>query len=277
MSIKKHGDTIIEVMMALAVFAVLAIITVNLMNSGINNAQRTLEYTMARNEIDSQAEALRYIHQSYVAERQLDSDNSQFRRLWDALRRVAIKSRNLEDHANNNTEVKFDINNIETCGEAYQTNGMVEFYNAFALNTRMILPDSGNNATYGGDSYANLIPEIIVGIDSLDASSRRVLTAPVVYPRIVYKKAKDAVSGARNVDAGASENNDEGALTEKQIYNRVARAEGVFVIAVGDNDKDPMRSNYFDFYIRTCWHSVGSIAPSTITTIVRLYNPEVLE
>ena len=42
MSIKKHGDTIIEVMMALAVFAVLAIITVNLMNSGINNAQRTL-------------------------------------------------------------------------------------------------------------------------------------------------------------------------------------------------------------------------------------------
>lgn len=277
MSIKKHGDTIIEVMMALAVFAVLAIITVNLMNSGINNAQRTLEYTMARNEIDSQAEALRYIHQSYVAERQLDRNNSQFRRLWDALRRVAIKSRNLEDHANNNTEVKFDINNIETCEEAYQTNGMVEFYNAFALNTRMILPDSGNNATYGGDTYANLIPEIIVGIDSLDVNSRRVLTAPVVYPRIVYKKAKDTVSGARGVDAGASENNDEGALTEKQIYNRVARAEGVFVIAVGDNDKDPMRSNYFDFYIRTCWHSVGSIAPSTITTIVRLYNPEVLE
>ena len=112
MSIKKHGDTIIEVMMALAVFAVLAIITVNLMNSGINNAQRTLEYTMARNEIDSQAEALRYIHQSYVAERQLDRNSSQFRRLWDALRRVAIKSRNLEDHANNNTEVKFDINNL---------------------------------------------------------------------------------------------------------------------------------------------------------------------
>ena len=277
MSIKKHGDTIIEVMMALAVFAVLAIITVNLMNSGINNAQRTLEYTMARNEIDSQAEALRYIHQSYVAERQLDRNNSQFRRLWDALRSVAIKSRNLEDHANNNTEVKFDINNIETCEEAYQTNGMVEFYNAFALNTRMILPDSGNNATYGGDTYANLIPEIIVGIDSLDINSRRVLTAPVVYPRIVYKKAKDTVSGTRGVDAGASENNDEGALTEKQIYNRVARAEGVFVIAVGDNDKDPMRSNYFDFYIRTCWHSVGSIAPSTITTIVRLYNPEVLE
>ena len=277
MQIKKHGDTIIEVMMALAVFAVLSIITINLMNSGINNAQRTLEYTMARNEIDSQAEALRYIHQSYVAERQLDRNNSQFRRLWDALRKVAIKSRNLEDHANNDSEVKFDINNIETCAEAYQTNGMVEFYNAFALNTRLILPDSGNNSTYGGDTYANLIPEIIVGVDSLDLSSRRVLTEPVVYPRIVYKKAKDAVSGNRSVDATATDDTDTAALTEKKIYNRIARAEGIFIIAVGDNDKDPMRSNYFDFYIRSCWHSVGSIAPSTITTIVRLYNPEVLE
>ena len=63
------------------------------------------------------------------------------------------------------------------------------------------------------------------------------------------------------------------------IYNRLNRAEGIWVNAVGDNN-NPSRtrkSNYFDFYIRVCWQSAGTRVPSTITTVVRLYNPEVME
>ena len=45
-------------------------------------------------------------------------------------------------------------------------------------------------------------------------------------------------------------------------------------MAVGENGTNLSKSKYYDFYIHTCWHSVGAKAASTITTIVRLYNPE---
>ena len=80
-STKKHGDTIIEVTLSITIFSLIAVLSLNLMNNGVSNAQRTLEITMARNEIDAQAEALRYIHSSYVAERQLSRGQSQFRKL----------------------------------------------------------------------------------------------------------------------------------------------------------------------------------------------------
>ena len=78
----RRGDTLIEVMLSISIFAVVALLTINLMNGGINTAQRTLEVAMARNEIDAQAEALRFIHHSYVAERQMNSDESSFRYIW---------------------------------------------------------------------------------------------------------------------------------------------------------------------------------------------------
>ena len=67
---EKRGDTLIEVMLSIAIFSLVAIITINMMNDGLNTAQRTLETEMARNEIDAQAEALRFIHNNYVSERQ---------------------------------------------------------------------------------------------------------------------------------------------------------------------------------------------------------------
>ena len=57
-----RGDTIIEVVMAVAMFSMLAIGIMALMNSGIAMAQRSLELTLVRQQIDSQAEMLRYIH-----------------------------------------------------------------------------------------------------------------------------------------------------------------------------------------------------------------------
>ena len=74
---KKTGDTLIEVMFAVAIFSMVAISAVAVMNSGMSNAQGTLESTMARNEIDAQAEALRFIQSSYVAERR-DGDNDSY-------------------------------------------------------------------------------------------------------------------------------------------------------------------------------------------------------
>jgi type II secretory pathway pseudopilin PulG len=61
-----RGDTIIEVLFAITVFSLLAVGSIAIMNQGTAAAQRSLELTLVRQQIDSQAEALRYIQTSYV-------------------------------------------------------------------------------------------------------------------------------------------------------------------------------------------------------------------
>lgn len=64
---QQHGDTIIEVLFAITVFAMVAVGSMTIMNQGTATAQRALEITLVRQQIDAQAEAIRYIHQAYVA------------------------------------------------------------------------------------------------------------------------------------------------------------------------------------------------------------------
>lgn len=62
-----RGDTIIEVLFAMAVFSMVAVGGLAIMNSGTATAQRALEITQVRQQIDAQAETLKFIHHSYVA------------------------------------------------------------------------------------------------------------------------------------------------------------------------------------------------------------------
>lgn len=64
---RQKGDTIIEVLFAVTVFAMVAVGSLTIMQQGTAAAQRSLEITLVRQQIDAQAEAIRYIHQAYVA------------------------------------------------------------------------------------------------------------------------------------------------------------------------------------------------------------------
>lgn len=55
-----RGDTIVEVIVAFGVFSLVAVGTVTVMNRGVAAAQRSLEVTLVRQQIDSQAELLRF-------------------------------------------------------------------------------------------------------------------------------------------------------------------------------------------------------------------------
>lgn len=61
------GDTLIEVLFAVAVFSLVAVGCLSIMNQGAATAERSLEVTLVRQQMDAQVAALRYIHQSYVA------------------------------------------------------------------------------------------------------------------------------------------------------------------------------------------------------------------
>lgn len=68
MRMRNRGDTFVEVIIAFAVLAAVLAGTISIMNLGIANAMRSLEITQVRQQIDSQAQALRYIQGAYTAE-----------------------------------------------------------------------------------------------------------------------------------------------------------------------------------------------------------------
>lgn len=65
---KETGDTVVEVAIAFAVFSLLAVGASMIMNRGMTSAQESLETTLVRQQMDGQAETLRYLHQEYIAE-----------------------------------------------------------------------------------------------------------------------------------------------------------------------------------------------------------------
>lgn len=67
---KQHGDTIIEVLFATAALSLVIVIAFAVMNRGIATAQLAVENTFVRQNIDGQAEALRYLRNAFVASTQ---------------------------------------------------------------------------------------------------------------------------------------------------------------------------------------------------------------
>jgi type II secretory pathway pseudopilin PulG len=63
----ERGDTIIEVILAVVIFALIAVGSLTIMNQGLATAERSLEVTLVRQQMDAQAEALRYIHDVRLA------------------------------------------------------------------------------------------------------------------------------------------------------------------------------------------------------------------
>lgn len=65
---RETGDTIIEVLFAITIFSLVAVGGLSIMNQGLGMAQRALEIGLVRQQIDTQADALRYLNHAYVAD-----------------------------------------------------------------------------------------------------------------------------------------------------------------------------------------------------------------
>ena len=63
---RERGDTLIEVLFALTVFSFIVVSSLSIMNQGVSASQRSLEITTVRQQMDGQAEVLRFLHDSYV-------------------------------------------------------------------------------------------------------------------------------------------------------------------------------------------------------------------
>ena len=252
----KKGDTLIEVTLAIGVFSMIAIAVVSVMNSGTSGAQSSLETTLAREEIDAQAEALRFIQASYISDKGLVKDTdagastNRFQNLWKDITSLSV--------APTEEITKYQP---KSCKDVYSTSN--PFYDKmFVLNTRFL-----NDFDY----HANNIKNSSYGDSVLFTRHSDKMAAPSTYPRLIYRKPNQPADDTNLLESASSSKN-------------LFRAEGIYIVAVQDQEKGTTivsdtgnpdeKSAFYDFYIRSCWYSSGANTPSTISTVIRLYDPD---
>ena len=240
-------------MFAVGVFGLVAIGAIGIMNRGLYNAQKALEISMARNEIDAQAEALRFIHGAYVSER--STSTKTYTDLWNSL----ISSDRI--YAPSELPANFSTGyNNNSCGNIY-SNNQAFTDKAFVINTRRLDTDTvASSYTRGSLGNCIIIQNATAPLTPLEQTP--------TYPRLLF--------GAMNWsdDSDPSENLSENDLSTTHHLN-LQKAQGIWITAVASEtlnvDDAP---EYYDFYIRTCWYAPGSNDSSTISTTVRLFNPD---
>lgn len=267
----KRGDTFIEVMFALAIFAFVAMITVGTMNAGIVTSENSLELTVARNELNAQAEALRFIHSSYISELTLPECTSsspitekcqQYKAIWqDLINDVNVMASSASIAASNQLTIEYPLLRCDTAYDDSSNNSLVK-HRAFVINTRQLL---ARNNIYGTSTVYGQNDAVIRAKSPTDPNN--VFFPAQLNARIVYS----AQTGLNGEDGG---NNSTSGVQSPIDYTRVARAEGIWVIAVRDSSSLSGKPKYYDFYIQTCWNDSNSNTPTSLDTIVRLYNPE---
>lgn len=249
-----RGDTLVEVMFAVGIFGIIAVSAISLMNRGLNTAQQALETTMARNEIDAQAEALRFIHDAYASEKKVS--NKEYEDLWKDITDLALEANQIHDGGTYprflanypNGIISCVIDNVATEGplhSAYNSGIGIITGKSFIINTHKL--DS--------HSALNNRNEIVYTFSNDDDINGKIHSA-ITYPRLIF-------------DEGSDHN-----LGSSAYHTSLSAAQGIWVTAVKSSVGLPSKPQYYDFYIRTCWNSPGRTQPTTISTTIRLYNPD---
>ena len=196
MSVKrfKKGDTLIEVTLAVAVFSMVMVVGIGAMNGGMARTQASLQLSLARDAMNSQAETLRYINNIYL--NKYASVSGEMVSKW---REITAKAKTSATRLNNCPVKPADYNAL----------------NAIAVNVN--------------DSSLPLI------------TGDGAITPANTYPQLF-------------------------------VSDTTTESQGMWIEVV----RPPARSGYYDFHIRACWIAPGNNTPTTLGTIVRLYDPELL-
>ncbi len=235
------GDTMIEVFFAITAYSVVAIFTITTMKIGLQQGEAALELSQARIEISAQADAIRFIHNSFLAEREYNTNtgSESYVNLWKRIVNRAVDSNRSIPSLSTNS-----------CSATYS---QLSSANAFVINTRNIRPSSPSSTVinYSASTFHET----------------------QLYPRIIYKNATSS-SDADYEDEGLFKtfSSAEGIWV---IARKSASTSSLYVSLGGGLPTS--QPEYYDFHIYSCWYAPGADHPSTTGTIVRLYNPALKE
>lgn len=258
-SASKRGDTLIEVALAIGIFSMTAIAVAAVLSSSTAGAQTALESTLAREEVDTQVDALRFVRNAYAANRN-EENNGKFHDVWRSIASHAIELDKL-----NNEQKRMVLDYApDSCVNLYSEDAL--WHNKmFIINPRAL--SVLNDET---DVASVIIDNSIVG-----RMGQKALRPAVIYPRLVFQDTRAALSEAQQnsiIDDG----------TDPNLFS----AEGIFIVAIRDTESTQLidernkagesHSAFYDFYIRSCWYGSDASYPSAISTVIRLYDPDVL-
>ena len=264
----KKGDTLIEVTLAVGIFSMIAIAIVAVMSGGTSGAQSSLETTLTRQEIDTQAEALRFIHSSYIADRDSNNENLTYVQLWKSITQHAYYIDKNTNEDERNRVLKFNPSSCKAHYDEFIRNGA----NAFIINPRAL----GNLKTTVSGSGDQELRKAYVSVRNGSDSCK--FQEAQTYPHLISSTAANNCSSS---DTNPS-NSDDSGLTSNFNADQLFRAEGIYVLAVKDSGTTMLSHDYnskessafYDFYIRACWYGTDAEEPSTISTVIRLYDPD---
>lgn len=235
----KHGDTLIEVTLAIGIFSMVAVAAVSVLSASTSSAEDTLEASITREQIDAQADALRFIQNAALVDH--DTATPKFSNLWDEIKKNAITIENTWSDEQIKKVIQYTP---DSCEDNYKED---IFKKAFIIDPNQL----GNYANEKAD-----VKSVYIDKETKNNSSKPILVTTSTYPRLVY--------GNNNTSSEA--------LFSSDTSGDLLLAEGIYVIAVKDSrNQSNDAAEYYDFYIRTCWYNTDdSERPSTISTVIRL-------
>ena len=293
-----RGDTLIEVMFAVAVFGLGAVGAIALMNTGLASVQNSLETTMARQEIDAQAEALRFIHDAYLTEPNTKSTDgttgeeistNNFRNLWQDIVAQAYPPSTVSTSGSYSGGVVSEdpdfftrtVDNKSNCDTLFTTSTSNSSFGipsqSFIINPRGLNLLTEKDSATGNTkvlSHTDIRQNILISAKDTYSS----FTTAATYPRLLYGTSNTA--GESLTDAFIENN----AIKYKSAVTRLDSSEGIWVTAITSNSglqcydengnpEGGIRPDFYDFHIQTCWDSISGNA-SVISSTVRLFNPD---
>lgn len=255
----KKGDTLIEVTLAIGIFSMIAIAIVAVMSGGTVGAQTSLETTLTRQEVDAQAEALRFIHSAYISDKDSNNKDLSYVKLW---QNITSSAAYFKDGVSDEDKeiLKFTPS---VCKDLYNPGVNNSIDKAFVINTRAL----GGLPT--GTASSADINNVFIPFSSGKLSQAQ------TYPHLIY-----------GTSATNNEDKKDTTLIKNSAQTNLFQAEGIYIVAVRDNDTTKLSEEgrdatataaFYDFYIRTCWYGVNSEEPSTISTVIRLYDPDAVK
>lgn len=258
-----YGDTIVEAVVAIAIYSIVAVLALSSMSSGLSTAQRNLESTMSRTAIDSQSDALRYYYESYIAAKSGKKDDSYYGDIW---KEISPKGSDVDPVSLDDVDERSCENLIKADRDKLLEVEESKRGKIFALSGRGALSSAANLGDdtvygFGNDEIEqnNYINYQIIG-------DGRIIAAPL-YPRITYS-TMDSSGNINSSETGAMDVLNSDGDSDGNRQSHVAyQSEGVWIFPK-KTDKG------YDFFVRTCWNPVGSKSPSTFTSVVRLYNAD---
>ena len=259
-----YGDTIVEAVVAIAIYSIVAVLALSSMSSGLSTAQRNLESTMSRTAIDSQSDALRYYYESYIAAKSGKKDDAFYGKIWEEIspKGSDVDPVSLDDVDERSCQELIEADRLKLKEVEESKRGKI-----FALSGRGALSsavDIVGNKVYGfGAGELNKINQS----SYINYQIIGNISAAPLYPRITYS-TMDSSGNIDSSETGAMDVLNSDGDSDGNRQSRVANtAEGVWIF--------PKKTNKgYDFFVRTCWNPVGSKSPSTFTSVVRLYNAD---